>query len=77
MSRSLQNSKFHREAGTARQKWIPLENKRRGGDGTEWVRTWDPKSTWTKEEVEEEEEESMGKKKEVSQKREENCELIH
>ncbi|XP_027010639.2 zinc finger protein 831 [Tachysurus fulvidraco] len=63
VSRSLQNSKLNREAGTARQKWIPLENKRRGGDGTERVRSWDPKSTWTKEE-EEEEEESMEKNKE-------------
>lgn len=71
MSCSLQNSKIHWEAGTGRQKWIPPENKRRGGDGT-----WDVKSTWRKqeevEEVEEEEvEAAVENKREVSQKREE------
>ncbi|XP_058229856.1 zinc finger protein 831 isoform X2 [Hemibagrus wyckioides] len=60
VSCSLQNSKFHWEDGTGRQKWIPPENKRRGGDGT-----WDVKSTWTKqEEVEEEEEEAVENKRE-------------
>ncbi|KAK3512326.1 hypothetical protein QTP70_005788 [Hemibagrus guttatus] len=71
VSCSLQNPKFHWEAGTGRQKWIPLENKRRGGDGTERVGTWDVKSTWTKqEEKEEEEEEEEEEEKSMENKRE-------
>ncbi|MCJ8744610.1 hypothetical protein PDJAM_G00120590 [Pangasius djambal] len=50
MSCSLQSLNIQWEAGTGRQKWIPLEPKSRGGDGTEWVGTRDMKSTWTKQE---------------------------
>ncbi|KAK3536671.1 hypothetical protein QTP86_017604, partial [Hemibagrus guttatus] len=74
VSCSLQNPKFHWEAGTGRQKWIPLENKRRGGDGTERVGTWDVKSTWTKqEEKEEEEEEEEEKSMENKREQETKC----
>ncbi|KAB5537198.1 hypothetical protein PHYPO_G00116100 [Pangasianodon hypophthalmus] len=50
VSCSLQSLNFQWEAGTGRQKWIPLESMSTGGDGTEWVGTRDTKSTWTKQE---------------------------